>query len=326
MSLIERAFLREDDGSLTVTTDATGASFERGFLRSPLGALVATVDAAGAAMRSGFLRSPSGALVMDSNGAVAAIVAGQARTASGALAVATGGGVIVERGFLRDALGKLIVTGLALPYEEQVLALAPDLYWRLNEAAGAVVVGDSSGNGNVGAYAGGVVLDQPGLLAGDKCVRLDNAGSMQANAYRPFGVAGVTRTFEVLAERTSNASTSFLFGAVNGFAVWALAGSDSISYGTSTGALVTWAGALSLNVPHHVGFVLDDAARTGRLVVDGVDLGAKVPAGGASGAGLFTLGFEAHFTAWDGYLDECAVYPGAVAVDELAAHALGAGL
>lgn len=40
MATFVNGFLTESDGSLTVTTDTTGATWQSGFLRSPTGALV----------------------------------------------------------------------------------------------------------------------------------------------------------------------------------------------------------------------------------------------------------------------------------------------
>ena len=52
------------------------------------------------------------------------------------------------------------------PYPAAVLADGPAAYWRLDEPAGSTTARDSSGNGNVGTYLGGITLGATGIDGG----------------------------------------------------------------------------------------------------------------------------------------------------------------
>ena len=60
-------------------------------------------------------------------------------------------------------------------FAAEVLADGPIGYWRLGEAPGSTNAGDASGQGNNGAYSGGITLGQPGFHGGDTAALFDGA-------------------------------------------------------------------------------------------------------------------------------------------------------
>src|SRR5438132_757282 len=70
---------------------------------------------------------------------------------------------------LLPAIGR----GAPPSYEARVRADNPIGYWRLGEAPGATTAADISGNGNNGAYSGGITLGQPGFHDGDTAALFD---------------------------------------------------------------------------------------------------------------------------------------------------------
>lgn len=78
------------------------------------------------------------------------------------------------------------VTALAsVPaYAPTVLAAAPTLDWRLDDAGPSVA--DASGHGNTGQFVGGVTAGAPGAISGDAAVSLDGTtGYVASNAPLP---------------------------------------------------------------------------------------------------------------------------------------------
>ena len=104
-------------------------------------------------------------------------------------------------------------------YEGGVLLDGPVGYWRMGEQSGLAML-DSSGNGNHGAYQGGVVLGQAGALAGDP----DTAASF--DGINDFGLTpdsnsldvGDSFTIEGWIKRSNTTKTHQLFNkGRNGF-------------------------------------------------------------------------------------------------------------
>jgi hypothetical protein len=83
-------------------------------------------------------------------------------------------------------------TGPASTYTSTVLGDAPALYYRLGDPSGAVSP-DSSGNGNRGAYAGGITRNQPGALPSDPdgATLLDGiSGNIRAPSSNSVSITG----------------------------------------------------------------------------------------------------------------------------------------
>lgn len=70
--------------------------------------------------------------------------------------------IIVEAWFDKDLVADVVTS----VYASAILADGPRAYWRLGELTGAVFA-DSSGNGNHGAFSGGVTLGATGAITGD---------------------------------------------------------------------------------------------------------------------------------------------------------------
>lgn len=63
-----------------------------------------------------------------------------------------------------------------LSFDQVVLGMLPDAYWRLGESSGTTAV-DETGNGHDGEYNGSPVLGVLGLIAGDSDTSVDFDGS-----------------------------------------------------------------------------------------------------------------------------------------------------
>lgn len=104
-------FARQADGTLSMTTDATGATWQAGFLRSPSGALVVTSSAPLAQGSGGHWLDASGALAIALDAAGRWDVgSGFLRTSTGALCVTSTGPFTDQMGFQRDTAGRLAAT------------------------------------------------------------------------------------------------------------------------------------------------------------------------------------------------------------------------
>lgn len=208
-------------------------------------------------------------------------------------------------------------------YKKSVLLASPSLYWRFGEVAGSTIAQDASGHGKTGLYHG-VTLKQDGLVPGDA----DTAGAflnsdqsrVSAAAYRPF-VAGSSRTFMGLANRTSANNTDILFGSdADGVAAYLAINSftNDVSFAPTAGASVTWTAAWpGVGVDVHWTLTYNDSTRIAELFINGVSKGTRL-CGGVYGSATNNSTFQAGFSSlwveslgiysFNGVLDEIAVF------------------
>ena len=214
-------------------------------------------------------------------------------------------------------------------YLDEVLADAPLLYWRLNEATpGTGAAADASGNGRNGAYVASPV-SVPGLLSNDPNNAVDFNGSSQwVNvAYNPFQQAA-QRTFECWCRRRTVATADTIFGSIGTSNTHVVIARFNVTSGfsfyssNSDSSLQTWTGAFPAASILHTVLTWDGATKTAELWVDGISLGAKVLTFDfGTGVSNVTLGKRGSAQdPFDGALDEFAVYNGILSPTRISAH------
>ncbi len=224
-----------------------------------------------------------------------------------------------------------IPTGTPADYDGEILADSPAAYWRLGESSGTTS-GDASPNNRDGIYAGDHSLGAPGALATDTdtAVELTSRSGRITTTYSPFA-RGSARSYEGWACRDTVDLWDVLF---SGSKVGVSPGlytrptdpqrllfDPRMQGGT---AAVSWPAALP--VPgewFHWVLNFDDAANLAELFVDGQSRGTRtVTEPYHSTPGAIRLGNygSTDRDAWDGALDEVAVYEGALSATEVCAH------
>jgi hypothetical protein len=216
-------------------------------------------------------------------------------------------------------------------YRSVVLDDDPLLYWRLNES-GNTEVEDRSGNGRVGEYRNEAGLGAPGALEGDPdaSVVLEEAkaGYVKGLTYDPFSG---TKTFEIWAKRkAAHEKEDVFFGGSNGGGAGVYAyikeGTDNIrltinGFGTTATWEHAWPGDGSWA---HIVFVINTSTLKATLYVNGVNKGEKAISvyGGTAGNVRISHdnGTGGIKGAWSGWLDEFAIYEGALPAERVLAH------
>lgn len=216
-------------------------------------------------------------------------------------------------------------------YEDLVRADKPEVFWRLNEAAGAASAADTSGNGRTGAFAGSVALGQPGLLTGtaDKAAKLVNATTTKTTDGRAShgmgGLLGTQLTAEAWVNYTALAATGENrvlgrgWGSGGG---WKLsvgrnaAGQHVADVSVNKGGAVTTAGAVVTPGKLHLAGTYDGT--TLRLYVNG-QAAASAPLAAASLTTAASM-LAGSVLAGDLVVDELAAYGRTLTAEELRAH------
>ncbi len=221
-------------------------------------------------------------------------------------------------------------------YTAAVLADHPDLYWRLDDAAGAGVA-DSSGNGRAGTLTDGAAwagLTSVAGATGGGAARFDGQGTLSSSR----DVVGPTAFSEELWFSTTSSSGGKLIGLGNRQRGWSST-YDRHVYLTDDGHLVFGvnppsAPITTITTPstyrdgswHHV--VATSGTHGIHLYVDGVDeVGNTGVSGGESFTGFWRVGGD-NLGNWPGVhsdymtadIDDVAVYPAELTPATVAAH------
>lgn len=203
----------------------------------------------------------------------------------------------------------------------------PVAYWRLGEASGTVCA-DEMGTLDL-AYTNGPTLGATGLLTNDDdtCVQFDGSNDA-AFSSTPLWAAGSwpdTFTIEMLFKDTvpsdatyrwllligdgANDYVEILAGNNAAQTLWFRGKDNSVAWGC------TKTSAYTANATHHLVCTRDGA--TSKIWVDGVDLGA----GASTGARTVTgTGISWTANAFEGYIDEVAVYDRILTDEEIEGH------
>lgn len=219
-------------------------------------------------------------------------------------------------------------------YAASVLANSPDLYWRLGESSGNAV--DSSGAGNYGnPVTAGITRPVAGALSADTAATF-NGTSGTVIAQQPWQ-SPTAFTAEVwFKTNTTKGGKLIGFGntasglsSSNDRSVYML-NTGKLAFGTYPGTqqIVTSPLAYNDNQWHHA--AATQGADGMKLYVDGLLVGTNPTTTGQAYTGYWRVGGD---TIWSGAtsrylagsLDEAAVYPTALAYDDIRAHYTASG-
>lgn len=213
--------------------------------------------------------------------------------------------------------------GYGLSYHETVLLDSPVAYYRMSEGGG-LVLQDTSGNGRVGTYAGGVTLAQPGAVvnSSDSAALFDGSTGFATVPDDNALDLGDVVTVEAWVRQTAAGSSGAVLN--KGATAYGL----RLNAGVPTFAKSETADIVAATVNlddlawHHV--VATKNAATNVLYVDGVDRsGAVTNATLADTAIALQIGRLSGGTSFfRGYLDEVAVYGTALPAARVLAHFL----
>jgi hypothetical protein len=218
-------------------------------------------------------------------------------------------------------------------YSDTIVADGPLGYWRLGESDPSQPAMDSSGNGNDGAYMGGVTLGKPGAIANDDDTAAGFDGATGFVDIPSMGTFDLNNQFSLEAwvinsgQQLQQAGRIFSNG---GFAWGILTGGgtftkDAVRF--TTFSHMDYDSNLTI-VPedgswHYLAVTLDDT-NTATFYLDGVQtdsIPGPAPAF-SSGLDLF-IGKNPYQNApeyFNGCIDEPAVYPYVLSPDQITNH------
>ncbi len=224
-----------------------------------------------------------------------------------------------------------------ITYEATVLADGPVGYWRFEETTALDPVADSApaGGAQDGAYGGTAALDPLGRVGqamrvtpgggtgGFADVPVPITASFTAEAWVKSATASYNANGWMPNRRSANGffmhpnenSTAF-----RGFVVSSSGGSSQVAQ----------VGVENIQLWHHYVVTYDDATKTGRVLIDGIEMGSSTfpglvrdPSADISvSIGRDTYSPGSADRQGDGWLDEVAVYQSPLAADALERHFL----
>ena len=222
-------------------------------------------------------------------------------------------------------------------YGARVATDAPDTYWRLGEASGAVA-GDTSGSASDGTLTGVAGYGRPGAVTGtaDTAIQF-NGTSGSVAAQQAWGAPKEFTTEAWFRTTTTTGGRIVGFGSSNsGLSssydrMVCMRNDGKLSFGVSSGGQQTVVSPAAYNdgAWHHV--VATQGPAGMRLYVDGIERGANAAVTtGASYTGYWRAGGDRCWTGtsssyFAGTLDEVAVYPRALSASSIAQHFVAGG-
>jgi glucose/arabinose dehydrogenase len=216
-------------------------------------------------------------------------------------------------------------------YASAVGADTPSYFWRLGETTGTAAA-DSSGNNRPGSYVNGVVLNQAGALTGDtnRAVTLDGAND-RIGRNPAAGITGTAITTDLWLKTTSTKAAGIVSYAVtNSFEEFQLRNPTNLRVYVKGTASPATGVALNDGQWHHLAVTWTSTGGAVRVYKDGalafsgtLRAGTTLTAGGALVLGQdqdsVNGGFETA-QAYQGQLDEVALYPTALSQARVQAH------
>jgi large repetitive protein len=229
-----------------------------------------------------------------------------------------------------------------LRYPQEVMTDGPAGYWRMEEAEGATIAVDSSGNGHDGEYLAGTELRLPGALnvaqASDENFSVGRpTGFDHLWTADPFAATAATTAVTcecwVYIESYGAGSDVGMWGIFRGgvanethnYLLWvwgaafpSLQGQAQLfgSDGSTRPALTELTPILSLNEWHHL-VATYSSTGGGDIYLDGVAATHKAPIGALNASGVTTTSVS----AWAGArVDEVAVYLDVLSADDVLRH------
>jgi hypothetical protein len=213
-----------------------------------------------------------------------------------------------------------------MSYVDEVMADAPLAYYRLGETEGSTTMTDSSGNARDGFYVGAVTPGVAGLLAGDADTAADFAGGYAQVAYDAAWMAPATFSVEaVFRADTVTGQHPIVARHGNGKPSWELSirGGVLRIYFHIGGAWNELAAPTNptAGTTYHVVATFDGSTR--QLYVNGALVASKASATFTASSVHLSVGrLESAVSAdaFDGRIDEVAVYPSALPQSRVTAH------
>lgn len=220
-------------------------------------------------------------------------------------------------------------TAAPLCFADTVLADAPEAWWRLGESAGTTAVDQMAAHD--GTYTGTYTLGATGLLSGDSNTALDTGSStgyvtVPASAalnlltnfsleawFQWDGSTPTNYVLLVLGDASTESKPALLVYPTTGYL--SLAASDSgiieVQYQSALGAGT-----------HHVIVTYGAGPGTGKMYLDGVDVGTLGAGTTFSGATpeQVQIGAEVGANIWDGRIQDVAIYNYVLTSAQVAAH------
>jgi N-acetylneuraminic acid mutarotase len=200
-------------------------------------------------------------------------------------------------------------------FADEVAADAPQNSWRLGEPSGGVMT--AGAGGNAGSYKNGVVLGQPGPLAGDaNGAALFNGTSSYASVN---GVAAPANAYTM--EIFMKANPALQSGSLmdHGGAGALYIKTDRFCF-RQTSTHVCWLSAPSTGVWYHIAGTWDNVSKVARLYVNGVERATATAPTAPSGSGTLYIGYGQSAPWFKGLLDEPAYYATALSAARIAIH------
>lgn len=231
--------------------------------------------------------------------------------------VATAPTAIDAVGHMADAICVYDVRG---DLADEVAADDPQNSWRLGETSGTTMT--AAAGASAGSYKNGVVLGQPGPLAGDpNGAALFNGTSSYASVN---GVAAPASayTMEILMKASAALQSGSLMDQGGAGALYVK--TDRFCF-RQTSTQVCWPSAPATGVWYHVAGTWDHVSKVARLYVDGVERASATAPTAPSGSGTLYIGYGQSAPWFKGLLDEPAYYATALSAARIATHYAACG-
>jgi len=199
-------------------------------------------------------------------------------------------------------------------YATEAIGDRPAVYLRFGEAGGTTMR-DASGASRHGYYQNGVVLGQPGAVAGSNtAARFDGRA---AYGYLPsLPAPAQAYTLEAWANTTRSGDQTI---ADHGGAGALVLRADRFCF-RQTRTELCWTSTPATGTWYHVAGTWDAASGTARLYVDGVLRASRQATDQPSGSSSFYVGYGQTAPWFSGLLDDVALYPVALDAARVQAH------
>ncbi|MBW2524173.1 MAG: LamG domain-containing protein [Deltaproteobacteria bacterium] len=211
--------------------------------------------------------------------------------------------------------------GSGTTYAEEVLSDDPLAYWRLGEDT-TPVANDASGNGHDGTFVGGITVSQPGAIAGDPDTAVHFDGGAEVTVGDVFGFDGTAPFSAEAWIKPETDAASFIGKAARpsgSFIGWLVYFQDGLLT-MRRGDILDCQGAAPVsNQFTHVVATYDGL--TMRVYANGVEVGTRQSSSSVPvHSEPFTFGRTYQWGAFQGVMDEVAVYGANLSPARILAH------
>jgi len=200
-------------------------------------------------------------------------------------------------------------------FAAEVAADSPGWWYRLGEGSGSTMTAGAGGlSGN---YQNGVVLAQPGALAGDANTAARFNGAAAYGYVNGIAAPKDAYTMEIWMKADPSLQAGSLMDHGGAGALYVK--TDRFCF-RQTHASVCWTQTPATGVWYHVAGTWDKISNTARLYVNGAERASAQATAAPSGNGTFYVGYGQSAPWFKGYLDEAVYYPSALSAARIGAH------